>query len=63
MQPVAETRCWPMWAHWRQDLKERLPGMLVRQTLRATAKYNLQKEANDNYGAWGLCHPDLQPGQ
>ena len=36
-----------------KDLKERLPGMLVRQTLRAAAKYNLQKQANDNWGAFG----------
>lgn len=32
-------------------LKERLPAMLVRQTLRAAAKYTMQKEANDRGGA------------
>ncbi|MCG8393188.1 MAG: hypothetical protein MI745_08900 [Pseudomonadales bacterium] len=36
-----------------KDLKERLPGMLVRQTLRATAKYNAQKKANDDFGSLG----------
>lgn len=36
-----------------KDLKERMPGMLVRQTLRATAKYNMQKQANDNFGLLG----------
>ena len=54
MQPVAETQVLAdVGALAAKDLKERLPGMLVRQTLRATAKYNLQKEANDNYGALG----------
>ena len=49
---TASARC-DVGALAAKDLKERLPGMLVRQTLRATAKYNLQKEANDNYGALG----------
>lgn len=54
MQPLAETEVMAdVGALAAKDLKERMPGMLVRQTLRATAKYNLQKEANDNYGAFG----------
>ncbi|WP_237440450.1 COG3014 family protein [Alcanivorax sp. DP30] len=53
-QPLGETQVLAdVGALAAKDLKERLPGMLVRQTLRATAKYNLQKEANDNYGALG----------
>lgn len=42
-----------------KDLKERLPGMLVRQTLRATAKYNLQKKANDDFGPLGAFATQL----
>lgn len=54
MQPLGETRVLAdVGGLAAKDLKERLPGMLVRQTLRATAKYNLQKEANNNYGALG----------
>jgi uncharacterized protein len=34
-----------------KSLKEHLPAMLVRQTLRAGAKYAMQKEANDRGGA------------
>jgi hypothetical protein len=33
-----------------KSLKEHLPGMLVRQTLRAGTKYAMQKEANDRGG-------------
>ena len=36
-----------------RHLREQLPGMLVRQTLRATTKYNLQKKANDDFGPVG----------
>ena len=54
MQPLAETEVMAdVGALAAKDLKERMPGMLVRQTLRATTKYNLQKEANDNYGLLG----------
>lgn len=34
-----------------RSLKEHLPAMLVRQTLRAGLKYSMQKEANDRGGA------------
>lgn len=34
-------------------LKDRVPSMLVRQTLRAAAKYEAQKQANDNLGLLG----------
>ena len=34
-------------------LKEKIPGMLVRQTLRAATKYAAQKQANDNLGLFG----------
>jgi hypothetical protein len=33
--------------------------MLVRQTLRATAKYNLQKKANDDFGPLGAFATQL----
>ncbi|HEX5677726.1 MAG TPA: hypothetical protein VFX91_07140 [Alcanivorax sp.] len=36
-----------------RHLREQLPGLLVRQTLRATTKYNLQKKANDDFGPVG----------
>ena len=36
-----------------RHLREQVPGMLVRQTLRATGKYNLQKKANDDFGPLG----------
>lgn len=42
-----------------KDLKERMPGMLVRQTLRATAKYNVQKKANDSFGLLGSLSTQL----
>lgn len=54
MQPLGETQVMAdVGALAAKDLKERMPGMLVRQTLRATTKYNLQKQANDNYGVLG----------
>ena len=54
MQPLGETQVMAdVGALAAKDLKERMPGMLVRQTLRATTKYNLQKQANDNYGVFG----------
>ena len=34
-------------------LKDRVPSMLVRQTLRAAAKYEAQKQANENLGLLG----------
>lgn len=34
-------------------LKEEVPGMLARQTLRAATKYSAQKQANDNLGLFG----------
>jgi hypothetical protein len=34
-------------------LKERMPAIWVRQTLRATAKYNTQKKANEDFGLFG----------
>lgn len=34
-------------------LREQVPGMLVRQTLRAAAKYSAQKKANDELGLLG----------
>ncbi len=53
-QPLGETQVLAdVGALAAKDLKERMPGMLVRQTLRATAKYNLQKQANDNFGLLG----------
>ncbi|MCU5785195.1 COG3014 family protein [Alloalcanivorax marinus] len=42
-----------------KHLKEQLPGMLVRQTLRATGKYNLQKKANDDFGPVGALLTQL----
>lgn len=36
-----------------KTLKDRIPGMIVRQTLRAAAKYETQKHANDNFGLVG----------
>lgn len=38
-----------------RSLKEDMPGMLVRQSLRAAAKYALQKEANDQNPWAGLA--------
>lgn len=38
-----------------RSLKEEMPGILVRQTLRAAAKYALQKEANDQNPWAGLA--------
>ena len=53
-QPLGETQVLAdVGALAAKDLKERMPGMLVRQTLRATAKYNVQKQANDNFGLIG----------
>ncbi|EKF73169.1 hypothetical protein A11A3_14892 [Alcanivorax hongdengensis A-11-3] len=53
-QPLGETRVLAdVGALAAKNLKEQLPGMLVRQTLRATAKYNAQKKANDDFGALG----------
>ena len=53
-QPLGETQVLAdVGALAAKDLKERMPGMLVRQTLRATAKYNVQKQANDNFGLLG----------
>lgn len=34
-------------------LKDKIPGMLVRQTLRAASKYQAQKQANDSMGLLG----------
>ena len=34
-------------------LRDGVPGMLARQTLRATAKYEAQKRANDDLGLFG----------
>ncbi|MGB1761863.1 COG3014 family protein [Alloalcanivorax xenomutans] len=36
-----------------RNLREQAPGMLIRQVLRATGKYNLQKKANDDFGGAG----------
>ena len=36
-----------------RTLKDRIPGMLVRQTLRAATKYEAQKQANENLGLLG----------
>lgn len=36
-----------------RTLKDRVPSMLVRQTLRAAAKYEAQKQANENMGLLG----------
>ncbi|MFP1677271.1 COG3014 family protein [Alloalcanivorax sp. C16-2] len=36
-----------------RHLREQVPAMLVRQALRATGKYNLQKKANDDFGPVG----------
>lgn len=36
-----------------RHLREQLPGLLVRQALRATTRYNLQKKANDDFGPVG----------
>jgi hypothetical protein len=40
-------------------LKDRVPAMLVRQTLRATAKYQAQKTANDNFGLAGALFTQI----
>lgn len=42
-----------------RNLREQLPGLLLRQTLRATAKYNLQKKANDDFGPVGALFTQL----
>ena len=42
-----------------RHLREQLPGILVRQTLRATTKYNLQKKANDDFGPVGAIITQL----
>lgn len=42
-----------------KNLREQLPAMLLRQTLRATAKYNLQKKANDDFGPVGAIFTQL----
>ncbi len=42
-----------------RHLREQLPGLLVRQTLRATTKYNLQKKANDDFGPVGAIITQL----
>lgn len=44
----------PVNAMAARALKDRIPGMLVRQTLRAAAKYEAQKQANDQAGALGF---------
>lgn len=36
-----------------KNLREQVPGLLVRQTLRTVTKYNLQKKANDDFGPLG----------
>ncbi|KAF0808421.1 hypothetical protein A6D6_00130 [Alcanivorax xiamenensis] len=36
-----------------RNLREQAPAMLIRQVLRATGKYNLQKKANDDFGSAG----------
>lgn len=59
-QPLAQTRVLAdVGGLAAKDLKERLPGMLVRQTLRATAKYNVQKKANADFGALGAFATQL----
>ncbi|MDX1802564.1 MAG: hypothetical protein R3292_00685 [Alcanivorax sp.] len=59
-QPLAQTRVLAdVGALAAKDLKERLPGMLVRQTLRASAKYNLQKKANKDFGPLGAFATQL----
>lgn len=40
-------------------LKEQIPAMLVRQTLRAAAKYQMQKEAADRGGVFGQLAANL----
>ena len=40
-------------------LKDRVPSMLVRQTLRAAAKYEAQKQANDNLGLLGALSAQI----
>ncbi|WP_250656707.1 COG3014 family protein [Alkalimarinus coralli] len=42
-----------------KDLKERIPGLIVRQTLRAFAKYEMQKQAEKNGGAAGQLMASL----
>lgn len=42
-----------------RHLREQLPGLLLRQTLRATTKYNLQKKANDDFGPVGAILTQL----
>jgi len=36
-----------------RSLKEKVPGMIVRQTLRAVAKHQIQKQAGDHFGPLG----------
>lgn len=40
-------------------LKDGIPLMLVRQTLRAAAKYEAQKRANDNFGVFGALSTQI----
>lgn len=42
-----------------RTLQERLPSMLVRQTLRAAAKYEAQKQANENMGVFGALSTQI----
>tara|TARA_R110001606_G_scaffold261206_12_gene409453 strand:+ start:2948 stop:4309 length:1362 start_codon:yes stop_codon:yes gene_type:complete len=42
-----------------KNLREQVPGLLLRQTLRATTKYNLQKKANDDFGPVGALFTQL----
>ena len=42
-----------------KSLRERFPAMLLRQTLRTVAKYNLQKKANDDFGPLGAFFTQL----
>ena len=36
-----------------RSLKEKVPGMIVRQTLRAVTKHQIQKQAGDHFGPLG----------
>jgi len=40
-------------------LKDKIPGMVVRQTLRAAAKYEAQKQANENMGLLGAISTQI----
>ena len=42
-----------------KDLKEQIPALLVRQTLRAAAKYELQRQAGNNGGTFGQITASL----